>query len=65
MKTLALEMSKVPFPLRDDRLHASLCAMACSLIGLKPMNKPKHALSLSKGLRTQDSTNPVTFHSQY
>ena len=27
--------------LRDDRLHASLCVMTCSLMILKPMNKPK------------------------
>ena len=36
--------------LRDDRLHTSLCVMECSLIGLRPMNKPKPALSLNEGL---------------
>ena len=64
MKTLAHEMSKVPLLLRDDRLHTSLYVMTCSLMGLKPMNKPKPTLSLSEGLRTRDSTNPVTFHSR-
>ena len=34
-KTIAHEMSKVPLSLRDDRLHTSLCVMACSLISLK------------------------------
>ena len=63
MKTLAHEMSKVPFTLRDDRLHTPLCAMVCSFMGLKPKNKPKLVISLNDGLRTQDSTNLVTFHS--
>ena len=44
------EMSKVPLTLRDDRLHASLCTMACSFMGLKSKNKPKPATSLSEGL---------------
>ena len=36
-------MSKVPLTLRDDRLHASSCAMACSITSLNPKNKPKPA----------------------
>ena len=49
-KTLAHEMSKVPFSLRDGRLHTSLCVMACSFMGLKAKNKSKPAISLSEGL---------------
>ena len=47
MKTLAYEMSKVLISLRDDKLYASLCVMARSLMALKPMNKPKPPLSIS------------------
>ena len=51
-KTLAYEMSKVPLTLMDDKLHASLCAMTCSFMGLKPKNNPKPTISLSEGFRT-------------
>ena len=57
-------MSKMPITVSDYRLHTSPCVMACSFNDLKPKNKPKLVISLSEGLRTRDSTNPVTFHSQ-
>ena len=61
---MVYEMSKIPFTLRDDRLHASICTMECSFTGLKPKNKPKPVISLSEGLRTKDSDKIMTFHSR-
>ena len=60
-KTLVYELFKVPRFLRDYRLHASICVMTCSLTSLKPMNKPKPALSLIGPLNSV-FPNLVTFH---